>query len=185
MLQAHYRFILPYRCRTRSLGTDSASKGIADPATLGSNRPFMPGIAHQTSQEPPLIYFPFEGTDFYNMVNELYTISLSLTHQDTITVRFWADVPGNLNVPAHATNILTQLIELNKFDLDKAAYAYAKNGIAMNGARSFDSFDAYANDAGHSRLLGGIHYGPSIAKGLIHGNLVSKAASSFSLASLH
>lgn len=170
------------------------------------------------------------------MVNELYTISLSLTHEDSTIAKFWGDQPGNLNVPAHATNILTQLIVENKMDVYEAAGAYALHGIAMNdasisvfktkykynllrsityirnvmlqsnwnsviptpahpeysaahavvsaasatvlerifgknyqftdhsydnvyGARAFNSFEDYAAEAGHSRLLAGIHYG--------------------------
>lgn len=185
------------------------------------------------------------------MVNELYTISLSLTHEDSTVAKIWGDQPGNLNVPAHATNILTQLIVLNKLDLYSAAAAYALHGIAMNdaaistfktkytynfprpityirkvmlksdwnsvlttpphpeysaahavvsaasatvlenifgknykftdhsydgsyGARSFNSFADYAAEAGHSRLLAGIHYGPSIATGLIQGKKIGE-----------
>ena len=180
------------------------------------------------------------------MVNELYTISLSLSHEDSTVAKIWGDQPGNLNVPAHATNILTQLINLNKLDLYEAAAAYALHGIAMNdasisvfkakyhynllrpityirnvmqvstwnsvlptpphpeypaahaeisaasakvlerifgknykftdhtyddsyGSRSFNSFEEYAKEAGHSRLLAGIHYSPSIATGLAMG----------------
>jgi hypothetical protein len=55
-----------------------------------------------------------------------------LTLDDTITVRFWADLPVNYNVPAHATGILNQLIELKKMKLDEAAIAYAKHGLALN-----------------------------------------------------
>ena len=68
------------------------------------------------------------------MVNELYTISLSLSHEDSIIAKFWGDQPGNLNVPAHATNILTQLIVTKKMNLFEAAAAYALHGIAMNDA---------------------------------------------------
>jgi hypothetical protein len=68
------------------------------------------------------------------MVSELYNISKNLTPADSLTARFWGDLPANLNVPAHATNILTQLIVLNKFGLDDAAVAYAKHGIALTDA---------------------------------------------------
>lgn len=215
----------------------------------GNNRSFIPNIAVATQPGPPLAYSENIKSPFYQMVNELYTISLSLTHEDSTIAKFWADFPGNLNVPAHATNILTQLIVLNKFDLKDAAIAYAKHSIAMYdasisvfktkytynllrpisyirnvmghpdwnsviptpstpeysaahavvsaasatvmesifgknysfadhtydatyGTRSFNSFDDYAKEAAHSRLLGGIHYGPSNATGLIQGRKV-------------
>ncbi|MDQ6889803.1 MAG: vanadium-dependent haloperoxidase, partial [Bacteroidota bacterium] len=34
------------------------------------------------------------------------------------------------------------------------------------GARSFNSFEDYAKEAGHSRFLAGIHYAPSVDTGL-------------------
>ena len=43
---------------------------------------------------------------------------------------------------------------------------------AVYGARSFNSFDDYAKEAAHSRVLGGIHYSPSVAAGLIQGRKV-------------
>ena len=55
------------------------------------------------------------------MVNGLYTTSLSLSHEDSIIAKFWGDQPGNLNVPAHAANILAQLIVKNDLGLGEAA----------------------------------------------------------------
>ncbi|MEO5943778.1 MAG: vanadium-dependent haloperoxidase [Ferruginibacter sp.] len=215
----------------------------------GDNRSFIANIAAATQPAAPIHYSTEVGSPFYAMVNELYTVSLSLTHEDSIISKFWGDQPGNLNVPAHATNILTQLIVRNNLDLGAAAVAYALHGIAMSdasisvfktkyhynqlrpityirdimghatwnsvlptpphpeytaahavisaasaavlerifgsnysftdhsydasyGARSFNSFDDYAKEAGHSRLLAGIHYSPSIATGLIQGRQV-------------
>ena len=100
----------------------------------GDNRSFIANIAASTQPGPPTVYSESAKSSFYQMVNELYTISLSLTHEDTIIAKFWGDQPGNLNVPAHATNILTQLIVKNKFDLGEATAAYALHGIAMNDA---------------------------------------------------
>ncbi len=215
----------------------------------GTNRSFIANIAATTQPGPPTPYSVADHSAFYEMANELYTISLSLTHEDSTTAKIWGDQPGNLNVPAHATNILAQLIVKNKLDLGAAAVAYALHGIAMNdasisvwktkytynllrpityirttmghltwnsvlptpphpeytaahavisaasavvfekifgtnyaftdhsydatyGARTYSSFDAYAKEAGRSRLLAGIHYSPSIAAGLIQGRQV-------------
>lgn len=215
----------------------------------GNNRSFIANIAATTQPGPPIPYSASENSPFYAMVNELYTISQSLSREDSIIARFWGDQPGNLNVPAHATNILTQLIVTNKLDLGAAANAYAMHGIALNdasisvwktkytynlirpityirttmghptwksvlptpphpeytaahavisaasavvlekifgkqysftdhsydakyGARTYNSFDDYAKEAGRSRLLAGIHYSPSIATGLIQGRQV-------------
>ena len=215
----------------------------------GDNRSFIANIAASTQPGAPLPYSENPKSAFYQMVNELYTISLSLTHEDSTTAKFWGDQPGNLNVPAHATNILTQLIIKNNFNLGEAAAAYALHGIALNdasisiwktkyhynllrpatyirnvmghttwntviptpphpeysaahsgisaasavvfekifgvnysftdhsydatyGARSFNSFDDYAKEAGRSRLLAGIHYLPTIAVGLTQGKQI-------------
>ena len=212
----------------------------------GDNRSFVANSAQLTQPGPPTEYSEINKSPFYQMVNELYTISLSLSHEDSTVAKIWGDQPGNLNVPAHATNILTQLINLKKLDLYEAAAAYALHGIAMNdasisvfkakyhynllrpisyirnvmqvsnwnsvlptpphpeypaahaeisaasakvlerifgknykftdhtyddsyGSRSFNSFEEYAEEAGHSRLLAGIHYSPSIATGLAMG----------------
>lgn len=215
----------------------------------GDNRSFIANIATTTQPGAPIPYSTTANSPFFEMVNELYTISLSLTHEDSIIAKFWGDQPGNLNVPAHATNILSQLIVTNKLDLGAAAAAYALHGIAMSdasisvfktkyqynqlrpityirtilqhptwnsviptpphpeysaahavisaasavvlekifgthysftdhsydatyGARTYNTFDDYAKEAGRARLLAGIHYAPSIATGLSQGRKV-------------
>lgn len=215
----------------------------------GNNRSFIANVAASTQPGPPVPYSTSVKSPFYEMVNELYSISLSLSHEDSVIAKFWGDQPGNLNVPAHATNILTQLIVKNNLDLGAAAGAYALHGIAMNdasisvwktkyhynllrpatyirnamghptwntviptpphpeysaahavvsaasavvmekifgvhysftdhsydatyGARTYNSFDDYAKEAGRARLLAGIHYSPSIATGLTQGRQV-------------
>lgn len=136
-------------------GGDQAYKHIVDPSYVppsglglwqpvppamavhphwGDNRSFVANSAALTQPGPPIAYAEDAKSPFYQMVNELYIKSLSLTHEDSIVAKIWGDQPGNLNVPAHATNILTQLINLNKLDLYEAAAAYALHGIAMNDA---------------------------------------------------
>jgi hypothetical protein len=46
------------------------------------------------------------------------------------------------------------------------------------GPRTFKSYDDYANDAVHSRFLGGLHFGPSLATGLIQGKKVGRMVNS-------
>ncbi|MCA1481277.1 hypothetical protein I6F37_40840, partial [Bradyrhizobium sp. NBAIM08] len=76
----------------------------------GVNRSFIANVAASTQPTPPPAYSTATNSAFYAMVNEVYSTSLSLTREDSTIARFWGDQPGNLNVPAHATNILTQLI---------------------------------------------------------------------------
>ena len=79
-------------------------------------------------------YSESPDSEFYKAVNEVYTISLSLTDEDIRIVKHWGDIPGNYNTPSHYTHIATQLIEENEFKLDQAAVTYAKHGIAINEA---------------------------------------------------
>jgi hypothetical protein len=105
-------------------------------AYVGNNRTFTPGLTELTQPKtypiPP--YSETPGSDFFNMVNEIYTISQSLTPADITTVKTWADLPGNYNGAGHNTNIATQLIVLKHLKLDDAALVYAKHGIALNDA---------------------------------------------------
>jgi hypothetical protein len=100
----------------------------------GSNRSFLPNMAASTQPAPPPAYSNKPGSIFDQAVREVYDVSKRLTIADTITARFWADLPANYNVPAHATNIVTQLILLRKLSLQEAAVLYCKHGIAMNEA---------------------------------------------------
>ena len=100
----------------------------------GDNRSFIPNVASLSQPGAPTAYSEDPESAFYQMVNDLYQQSLTLTHADSLTAKFWGDIPGNFNAPSHATSILTQLIVLNKLDLGAAAIAYAKHGIAMSDA---------------------------------------------------
>ncbi|MEJ7589828.1 MAG: hypothetical protein WKI04_19930, partial [Ferruginibacter sp.] len=100
----------------------------------GSNRSFILNSAARTQPGPHIPYAESVKSPFYQMVNEVYTISQSLSHEDTLIARFWGDIPGNFNVPAHATNIVHQLIQSNHLDLVDAASVYALHGIALNDA---------------------------------------------------
>ena len=100
----------------------------------GNNRSFVPNSAVSTAPGPPIPYSESPDSEFYKAVNEVYTISLSLTEEDVRIVKHWADIPGNYNSPSHYTNIATQLIEENELKLDQAAVTYAKHGIAINEA---------------------------------------------------
>jgi hypothetical protein len=52
-------------------------------------------------------------------------------------------------------------------------HAFTDNSYASTyGTRTYTNFDAYAIEAGRSRLLAGIHYSPSIATGLLQGRQV-------------
>ena len=74
------------------------------------------------------------NSDFYKMVNEVYTISQNLTPDDLNIVKTWSDSPVNYNLAAHNYNILTQLILKYRLPLDETAVLFAKYGIVANDA---------------------------------------------------
>ena len=106
----------------------------------GNNRTFIPGLADATQPAPPPAYSEYPGSDFYNAVNEIYTLSQSLSHEDSLTAKFWAyklltpDEARQFEDGSHAANISTQIIVLKKLSLQDAAVLYCKQGIAANDA---------------------------------------------------
>lgn len=106
----------------------------------GNNRTFIPGLAEATQPAPPPPYSEEPGSAFYNAVNEIYTISQNLGHDDSLTAKFWAYellIPGEVRRfedASHAVNIATQIIALKKLSLQDAAILYCKAAIAANDA---------------------------------------------------
>lgn len=97
----------------------------------GDNRSFVPNSAQLTLSPPPPAYSENPESEFYKGVNEVFTISQTLTAEDSSIVKTWGDIPGNYGTSGHYTNIATQLILEKGFKLDEAALTYAKHGIAI------------------------------------------------------
>lgn len=102
--------------------------------TWGTNRTFIPGLVEFTQPGPPPSYSEADSSYFFNAAKEIYTVSQSLSRDDSVIAKFWADLSANYNVPAHAANIVTQLILLKNLSLIEAAVLYCKHGIAGNEA---------------------------------------------------
>lgn len=98
----------------------------------GNNRSFLKNIAAQTQPGAPIPFSTAPGSAFYTEVKYLYDLSKELSGNDSITVKFWGDITGNYNAPAHAANIVTQLVQRNKLSLFDAAILYCKHGIAYS-----------------------------------------------------
>lgn len=107
--------------------------GLSQPVRpyWGNNRTFVPNSATTTMPSPPLAYSTDQDSEFYEAVQELYEISISLTPENIAVVKTWGDLPGNYGTPAHYTNIATQLIKQKGLKLDDAALTYAKHGMAI------------------------------------------------------
>jgi hypothetical protein len=189
------------------------------------------------------------GSPFYNQASEIYTISLTLTPYDILTVKTWGEFPGNYTNALRYQQIAIQLVDDANLTLDLAALAFAKHGMAINdavacvfnakyihnvvrpityirdvllhttwttvnttpphpeypaahscvgrassrvlesifgtnysftdrtheslyGDRTYNNLKAYSDEAGLSRILGGIHYKASVAAGEKQGEKV-------------
>lgn len=106
----------------------------------GDNRSFVPGLTEATQPSPPPPYSEEQGSDFYEAVNEIYTMSQSLTHDDSLTAKFWAYEPQHPESrveyfdASHAANIATQLMMDEDYTLEEAVALYCRHAIAGNEA---------------------------------------------------
>jgi len=98
----------------------------------GNNRSFIKNIAIETQPAAPIPFSTQQGSAFYNEVKHLFDLSKQLSGADSITVKFWGDITGNYNAPAHAANIVTQLVKGKSLTLHDAAILYCKHGIAYS-----------------------------------------------------
>ena len=215
----------------------------------GTIRTFVPNSVVLTLPPAPAPYSTMVGSEFYNNANEVYTISQSLTEYDIQTVKTWGEFPGNFTQALRYIQISIQLVDEADLNLDMAALAFAKHGMAMveaaacvfnakytynymrpityirnvigdgtwtslnttpphpeypaahacvgrassrtlesifgtnyafvdrtheslYGVRSYNSLKEYSDEAGWSRVIGGIHYRPSVDAGRAQGEKV-------------
>jgi hypothetical protein len=212
-------------------------------------RTFVPNSLELTMPPAPISYSEVEGTQFYNMANEVYNISKTLTPYDILTVKTWGEFSGNYTNALRYVQMSIQLVDDANLTLPVAALAFAKHGMALEeavacvftakytynvvrpityirdvigdaswstvnitpphpeypsahscvgraslrvlesifgtnyafvdrtheslyGARSYNSLKEASDEAGWSRVLGGIHYIPSIDAGRAQGEKV-------------
>lgn len=108
---------------------------FANPATphWGNNRPVITNSIANTQLPTPPAYSADPIFDFYQMVKKVYDVSQTLTDDQKAMAMFWRDVPG-VTSPGHWVSILQQAIRQQNSSLDKAAFAYALTGAALNDA---------------------------------------------------
>lgn len=100
----------------------------------GGFRSFYPDVADKTQPGAPIPYSEIPSSDFYKMASYVYEVSQNLNDDDILLAKTWADIPGNYNGQGHFTNVLTQILGENNANLELAAYAYAKHGMAIADA---------------------------------------------------
>lgn len=100
----------------------------------GSLRTMVAGSHHNTQPPAPLPYSEDSTSAFYKQAKEVFTISQNPTPEQKKIALFWRELNPGITAPGHWLNILRQLIEKENLTLDKAAFAYALTGIALNDA---------------------------------------------------
>src|SRR5690606_3489128 len=96
----------------------------------GKNRLFVTGSLHNTSSPPPPPYSTDPNSEYYNMVQEVYDISQSLTPAQKATTEYFRDNPG-FGAGTHYQYIFNQVMRNENPQLDFYAVAQAKTGIAI------------------------------------------------------
>lgn len=99
----------------------------------GNNRTVITNSIANTQAAPPPSYSADPIFDFYKMAKQVYDVSQNLTDDQKSMAMFWRDVPG-VTSPGHWVSILQQAIRKENSSLDKAAFAYAVTGAALNDA---------------------------------------------------
>jgi len=214
-------------------------------------RVMVSGSGNNAQPPAPPAYSEVPGSEFYNMVNQVYTVSQTLTQAQIDQGMYWRDVPG-LTTAGHYVSIIKQVLAQENSSLEIAAVAYGITAITLYDvtistwetkftyslirpvsyirtvlghpswnpllttpghpeyssghaslsasvavaltsvfgdnysftdhsydylgfpARSFSSFNAFAEDAGNSRLYAGIHYQLSIDRSFVQGRKVAQ-----------
>lgn len=101
----------------------------------GDHRPFIKEDTIMAALLPPPPSFSVEpGSPFYNYANQVYTTGLNLTSHETETALYWADGGGTVTPAGHSISILENLLTETNANLETAALAYAKLGLAVSDA---------------------------------------------------
>ncbi len=101
---------------------------------INETRTFVKNSPTLTLPPAPIPYSEEVGSPFYNQVNEVYTISQTLSEYDVKTVKTWGEFPGNYTNALRYQQICLQLVDDANLSLDNAALAFAKHGMATHEA---------------------------------------------------
>jgi len=100
----------------------------------GNLRPIVPGSNDNTQPLAPIPYSEKISSDFYKVVKQVHDVSRNLTQEQKTIALFWRDINPGVTAPGHWLNILRQVFQKEKTPLDKAVFAYALSGMALNDA---------------------------------------------------
>ena len=99
-------------------------------------RLLVPGSDNGATIAPPPPFSTTPGSPFYEMANDVYTKSQSLSAEQKNLALYFRDAgeTGYYGGSGHYIGILPQVISKSGVSLDIAALAFAKSGIAVNDA---------------------------------------------------
>ena len=99
-------------------------------------RLLVPGSDNGATIAPPPSFSTTPGSAFYEMANDVYTKSQSLSAEQKNLALYFRDATetGYYGGSGHYIAILPQVISKSGVSLDIAALAFAKSGIAVNDA---------------------------------------------------
>ncbi|ULQ55891.1 vanadium-dependent haloperoxidase [Flavihumibacter rivuli] len=110
--------------------TPPATPSVQSLPNWGGIRRMVSSSGEGAELLPPPYYSTMPGSDFYNMVKEVYDLSPAIGSPERAMAFYWRDVPGT-TTPGHYISILKQVVEQDKVDLGRAALAFAMAGIMV------------------------------------------------------
>ena len=101
----------------------------------GSHRPFIQAdTTLETTSPPPPPFSTDPDSAFYTYANQVYTTGLTLSMEQQTIAAFWADGGGSITPAGHSISMLRNILIAEQSDLEEAAIAYGKLGIALSDA---------------------------------------------------
>lgn len=100
----------------------------------GDVRPFIPNSISASQPAMPMPYSTNPESPFFSQAKEVYDVSQSLTAEQTLIAKYWADGGNTITPPGHSIAILEQLLVKEESNLATAAESYCKLSIALADA---------------------------------------------------
>ncbi|SFE08178.1 PAP2 superfamily protein [Chitinophaga sp. CF118] len=100
----------------------------------GNNRPIIRANTSDSAGIRPPVYSTDTTSVFYNEAFLVYHTGVTLTPEQNLIARYWADGGGTFTPPGHLIAITAQLISEQHLSLSAAAKLFAQVGIGLNDA---------------------------------------------------
>ncbi|PSL43939.1 PAP2 superfamily protein [Chitinophaga niastensis] len=100
----------------------------------GNNRPMVKPSTPDLADIQPPAYSTDTTSTFYQAAHFVYQTRKTLTPEQTLIAKYWADGGGTFTPPGHLLAITAQLVNDQQLDLEAAATLFAQVGIGLNDA---------------------------------------------------